>query len=104
MNDQRNYWNELYLSRGNKKPVYDLWLDKYADVLESSQGVPIIDLGCGFGNDTLYLHERGYPVIPCDFFSEALQRLGFFIEKPMTKLFDMTVGIPFEILSAKQRA
>lgn len=95
MNYQKIYWNELYQSRGNKKPVYDLWLDKYEDILTAFPNIPIIDLGCGFGNDTLYLREKGYQVTSCDFSEQALNRLEFFIDKPDTKLFDMKEGLPF---------
>lgn len=53
MNESNNYWNQLYESRNNQKPVYDLWLDKYAAILSTSNSIPIIDLGCGSGNNTL---------------------------------------------------
>ncbi|HBS59056.1 MAG TPA: class I SAM-dependent methyltransferase [Firmicutes bacterium] len=101
MHDQRKHWNELYKSLGDKKPVYDLWLDKYADILKASRDMPIIDLGCGFGNDTLYLSERGYKVISCDFSPEALHRLTNFIANPDTRLFDMREGLPFARESAQ---
>ncbi|BBB89672.1 MAG TPA: class I SAM-dependent methyltransferase [Methylomusa anaerophila] len=101
MNDQVKHWNELYQSLGDKKPAYDLWLEKYTDILRDSRDMPIIDLGCGFGNDTLYLYERGYQVISCDFSPEALKRLEYFINKPVTKLFDMKEGLPFADETAK---
>jgi len=101
MSSQNKYWNELYQHHGNEKPAYDLWLDKYAAILAESKSIPIIDLGCGFGNDTLYLHERGYSVISCDFSREALKRLEYFIDKPVTLLFDMKERLPFENQSAK---
>jgi len=101
MNEQNKYWNKRYRSEGNEKPAYDLWLDKYEVILSESKAPPIIDLGCGFGNDTLYLNERGYQVISCDYSSEALQRLDFFIDKPSTRLFDMKEGLPFGNQSAK---
>ena len=70
-------------------------------VLKDSKDIPIIDLGCGYGNDTLYLHERGYKVISCDLSMEALKRLDYFIDKPVIKHFDMLAGLPFENSSAK---
>jgi SAM-dependent methyltransferase len=101
LSSQNKYWNELYQHQGNEKPAYDLWLDKYAAILAESKSIPIIDLGCGFGNDTLYLHERGYSVISCDFSREALKRLEYFIDKPVTLLLDMKERLPFENQSAK---
>lgn len=100
MNEQRSYWNEVFQAQGQEKPTYDLWLDKYSAILEESKAIPIIDLGCGFGNDTLYLHERGYQVISCDYSSEALKRLDYFINTPVTRLFDMKEGLPFPTQSA----
>lgn len=93
-------WNKLFLSRGAEKPKYDDWLDKYHDYLNESKETPIIDLGCGSGNDTLYLAERGYRVISCDYSMEALNRLKYFIEKPETRLFNMLDGLPFDKNSA----
>lgn len=101
MKSPSNYWNGLYSAHGLQKPAYDLWLDRYADILYDSQGIPIIDLGCGFGNDTLYLEERGCQVISCDISAEALQRLHGFIKNPITRLFDMSEGLPFTKESAK---
>ena len=75
MNEQQNKWNEIYRKYGIEKPVYDLWLDKYEDVLSGSKDIPIIDLGCGIGNDSIHLSERGYKVISCNFSFEALIRL-----------------------------
>jgi hypothetical protein len=34
MNEQSEYWNKRYQSEGTAKPIYDLWLDKYAAVLD----------------------------------------------------------------------
>ena len=101
MNDPRTYWEKQYAAISNKRVPYDLWLDKYEDVLNVSKNTPIIDLGCGLGNDTLYLYERGYKVISCDYSEEALKRIGRWIENPITKLFDMKGGLPFESGSAK---
>jgi ubiquinone/menaquinone biosynthesis C-methylase UbiE len=96
MDNQLNEWNNIFLSCGAKKPQYDDWLDKYHDFLDKSKDIPIIDLGCGFGNDTLYLTERGYQVISCDYSIEALNRLKFFIEKPNIRQFNMVDGLPFD--------
>jgi len=98
---RRKEWDEIYKNLGNKKPEYDLWLDKYEGILRESRDLPIIDLGCGYGNDTLYLHERGHSVISCDLSEEALERLTHFIAEPVIKQFDMLNGLPFEKDSAR---
>lgn len=101
MKEQKKFWNEVYKSIEEKKPQYDLWLDKYANVLEESKDCPIIDLGCGFGNDTLYLKERGYKVDSCDFSEQALLRLNKWIDHLSAKCFDMKDGLPFENNSSR---
>jgi SAM-dependent methyltransferase len=101
MKDSRIYWNEQYMASGNKSVIYDLWLDKYEPILHASKDTPIIDLGCGLGNDTLYLYERHYKVISCDYSEEALKKLELFIDNPITKLFNMKEGLPFESESVK---
>jgi ubiquinone/menaquinone biosynthesis C-methylase UbiE len=101
MNVQKNYWDKIYKSIWDRKIKYDLWLDKYENILIKSKDIPIIDLGCGFGNDTLYLKERGYDVISCDFSEEALQRLSNCIDNLTVKCFDLKEGLPFESNYAK---
>lgn len=101
MNFQKDYWNKIYESITSDKPKYDLWLDKYESILANSKDTPIIDLGCGFGNDTLYLNERNYKVISCDFSKKALQRLSNFIDNLNAKCFDIKDGLPFETDSTK---
>lgn len=96
MNLQKEYWNKIYESIGENKTKYDLWLDKYEKILIESKNIPIIDLGCGCGNDTLYLKERGYEVISCDFSEKALTRLSDFIGNVNVRCFDMQDRLPFE--------
>ncbi|MDX9801770.1 MAG: class I SAM-dependent methyltransferase [Spirochaetia bacterium] len=93
-------WNSIYRKYDYRPLVYDDWLDKFSSLIEKSRSVPIIDLGCGTGNDTLYLKDKGYRVISCDFSSEALNRLDYFIENPEKKLFDMREKFPFPDNSA----
>ena len=92
---QRQNWKEVFAGYGEERPQIDGWLEPFSHLLEASGDTPIIDLGCGFGNDTLYLCERGYPVISCDYAQEALDRLTHFIPCPDTRCFDMREGLPF---------
>ncbi len=69
--------------------------------METSKDTPVIDLGCGAGNNTLYLCERGNRVISCDFANAALERLSHFIPNPDTRLFDLRGRFPFEDGAAK---
>ena len=96
LDTQQKRWNRIFEGHGTKRPIYDDWLDKYAEVFQSSKGTPVIDLGCGSGNNTLYLCEQGYQVVSCDFAKAALQRLSHFIPNPAALLFDLRRGFPFE--------
>lgn len=94
-------WNKIFRNQGNRKIVYDLWLDKHEQIIKASLNTPIIDLGCGYGNDTLYLYERGYCTVSCDFSIESLDRLSYFILKPNLILLDLCDGLPFLNNTAK---
>ena len=61
-----NYWDKTWdgsqrdLSRNNIET--DDWLIDFNQII-SSCDTPILDLGCGSGNDTLYLIQKGKRVI-----------------------------------------
>lgn len=82
--------------RRSSVPVYDLWLDEYKDILEQNTDKEILDLGCGIGADTLYLLERGYDVLSCDFSNEALKSIQANIPNSKTLYLDMMKDFPIE--------
>ena len=69
-------WNENlsvdYKKLNNKLKVYDKWIDKYKEYIESAKKT-IIDLGCGIGNDTMYIKSCGKEVLSVDYSDEALE-------------------------------
>lgn len=77
-------------------PVYDLWLDEYKDILEKNKDNDILDLGCGIGADTLYLIERGYNVLSCDFSKEALKNVEDNIPNSKTMYLNMLEKFPID--------
>ena len=101
MDSAKSNWERIYKHAGNTPPPTDDWLDKYMPLIKVRAGLPIIDLGCGFGNDTLYLDRKGYRAISCDYSEEALARLNHFIEKPECRYVDMCEKLPFESDSAQ---
>lgn len=82
--------------RRSSVPVYDLWLDEYKEILESNKNNEILDLGCGIGADTLYLIERGYNVLSCDFSNEALKSIQDNIPNSKTLYLDMMKKFPIK--------
>jgi SAM-dependent methyltransferase len=72
---------------------YDDWLGAFLPVLKSAR-TPVIDLGCGSGNDTLYLVENNIRVIPCDISAEIVSNIRRnFPELDRVEQFDMTHGL-----------
>lgn len=89
-------WNEIHSSYQRDKIKYDDWLELFQSEIDNCK-TPIIDLGCGSGNDTLYLIEKGKKVIPCDYSKNAIQNIkNNFPEVERAECFDMTKGLPFE--------
>lgn len=89
------YWNETHKKYATGKPVYDNWLDDYQDVLDKCN-TAVLDLGCGTGNDTLYLTEQGFKVIACDYSEYALKMIEQNIEGVKIKQIDISQPLPFE--------
>ena len=71
-------WNNIYNNYERDKIKYDDWLDLFDRAIQNCQ-TPIIDLGCGSGNDTLYLIERGKKL-----FHAIIQKMQF---KILRKIF-----------------
>ena len=92
----KTYWNNIYKSITNQKPTYDPWLDKYKHILDKDKDTTIIDLGCGSGSDTLYLTERNYKVLSCDYSEEALNIVKRDIPNSKIMQLDLTEKLPFK--------
>lgn len=89
-------WNNIHSHYEREKIRYDDWLDLFDRAIKNCK-TPIIDLGCGSGNDTLYLIEKGKNVIPCDYSKNAIENIKRnFPEVERTENFDMSKGLPFE--------
>ncbi len=90
----RKYWDQTYKKYLNEDVKYDDWLDKYQYILSTCQ-TNVLDFGSGTGNDTLYLVERGYSVLACDYSKVALQILKKNVRNAKTKLLDISKTLPF---------
>lgn len=96
MEVEKARWNAIFKNIGKEAIRYDDWLEEFDKVICNCQ-TPIIDLGCGSGNDTLYLVEKGKKVVPCDYSSSAIFNIKKnFPEIEQVKCFDMRKGLPFE--------
>lgn len=90
------YWDDIHNKYERNEIKLDDWLDKFESIIKDCS-TPILDLGCGSGNDTLYLIEKGKEVISCDQSSNAISNIiRNFPEVYDTKCFDMLDGMPFD--------
>jgi len=88
-------WNNWSKKRASV-PVYDNWLDDYNVILTENKDTEILDLGCGIGANTLYLIEKGFNVLSCDFSEEAMKSIRENIPNSKTKYLDMLEEFPFD--------
>lgn len=91
----QEYWNEIHKKYSAEKPVYDNWLDEHLKCFENVK-TPVLDLGCGTGNDALYLTQKGFDVLAVDFSTEALKYVEKHISAAKTKLVDISKKLPFD--------
>ena len=89
------YWNDVYKRISGGKPTYDNWLDKYLGLIKKTKGV-VLDLGCGLGNDSLFLTERGFDVLSVDYSTQAIKNVKRIIPKAKTKIVDISKKLPFK--------
>ncbi len=95
------YWNNLFTSWDKENIKYDDWLDRFSKIIEKCS-IPILDLGCGYGNNTLYLIEKGKQVIACDQSLNAIKNLQKNLPEVYQALcFNMLDGLPFKDNSFK---
>lgn len=95
INNSLQYWDNLHKEYNRDDIKMDDWLEYFNDIIISCK-TPILDLGCGSGNDTLYLINKGKEVISCDQSSNAINNIiKNFPEIYDTKCFNMLDGMPF---------
>lgn len=92
------YWNDTHRSQNYDRESIrtDDWLEMFDDIIMESQK-PILDLGCGGGNDTLYLITKGKQVVACDQSETAIENIKRnFPEVKEAICFNMLDGFPFD--------
>lgn len=90
------YWDGIHAYKERSDIKTDDWLYRFDDIITACNS-PVLDLGCGGGNDTLYLIERGKKVISCDQSPKAIQGIiKNFPDVYDVRCFNMLDGFPFE--------
>ena len=89
------YWDKLHTHYERSEIACDNWLDSFEEIISKAKG-PAIDLGCGSGNDTLYLLNKGKEVVPCDGSLNAIHNIRRnFPEVKDSICFDLLNAFPF---------
>ena len=86
-------WGEI-LRRSGRGPD-DPWLERWQPVLETSSDTPILELGCGGGQDACFLTGLGFAVIATDFSEGALELTRRHAPGATLENIDLTRGLPF---------
>ena len=94
MSRDKDIWNETIKNLSIEDSAYDGWLDKYG--LEGlSTSDLIIELGCGWGDDTCYLKNLPARLISCDFSDESISLMERRFPKADLAQFDLRAPFPF---------
>ena len=89
------YWDKVHAVNAGKEIKIDDWLEDFDDIIEKCT-TPVLDLGCGTGNDTLYLTRKNKKVIACDRSVNAIEAIKTNIPDVYeTNCFDMLEGLPY---------
>ncbi|MCI8361878.1 MAG: class I SAM-dependent methyltransferase [Clostridia bacterium] len=98
--NSQKYWNDeywKYVINNNKADfIKESWLEKFIAEINKVESKTAIDLGCGIGQDTKWLLDKGFDVVSCDFSDRALNKLKEIIPNSKTMQIDIKEKLPFE--------
>ena len=90
-----NFWNNIHTNYDRETIKVDNWLDEFSSIIDSA-AAPILDLGCGSGNDTLYLIKKNKNVFAVDQSENAIINIKRnFPEVIETRTMNMLDGIDY---------
>lgn len=93
--DIRREWDRVFSALNDEAGGEDAWLERWQGVLEESRASPVLDLGCGAGQDTRFLLEHGHSVVATDVSEKALEVTRRRAPGAKTENVDLTRGLPF---------
>lgn len=89
------FWDSIHKNFRKEDMKTDGWLEPFVSIITKCE-TPILDLGCGSGNDTLYFAEKGKKVIACDQSAVAIDNIQKNIPDVYeTRCFNMLEGFEF---------
>ena len=92
---QVDIWNKRFQEPSKPRNDVPIWIEKYWRFFAAEKGNEILDLGCGRGHNSLYLHDKGLKVTACDFSPAAIDTVKKAGKDINTYCLDMTKGLPF---------
>lgn len=100
LDKNKEFWNNEYwknvINDNRTDFIKDSWMEKYIEEINKVEYKKAIDLGCGIGQDTKWLLDKGFDVISCDFSERALNKLAELIPNSKTMQIDIKEKLPFE--------
>lgn len=93
----KDIWNFRHQKeiKGRQDIKFDEWLKTFDEIIENCK-TPIIDLGCGSGNDTLYLINKEKKVISLDYSEISIKKIKENIPEATAILHNIEKPLPFE--------
>ncbi|MEJ7841748.1 MAG: class I SAM-dependent methyltransferase [Rubrobacter sp.] len=91
----REGWDRVFSRLDGDSGGEDAWLERWRNLLDTNRDAPVLDLGCGAGEDTRSLTRWGFRVVAVDFSDKALEATRKRAPRAETKNVDLTRGLPF---------
>ena len=88
------YWDNIHSKYERNEIKLDNWLDKFETIIDSCS-TPILDLGCGSGNDTLYLINKNKQFFHQISFSLAIGQIKLHKPQPVHSFSLISTPSPF---------
>lgn len=91
------YWNEVFAEiQAKGVRMTASWLEKYQTLFTDKQIENVLEIGCGSGNDTMFLVNSGFKVTATDFSETAISFAKRSILHAEFVLHDTANKFPFE--------
>jgi tellurite methyltransferase len=102
-----DYWNQVYQTNESKNQNYSQFLKNspttlLADHWEELKKGKALDIGCGLGNDSLYLSKKGFDVLGIDISDTAKQKAEKNISGPEQAVQFKTADIELHLFGLLQ--
>ncbi len=94
MDNNIEYWNKIHHLYFHNNIETDNWLIPYTNIIMECKD-EIIDLGCGIGNNTLFISNLKKTIVACDFSNVALDIINKNIKSNYVRTINMDMTKKF---------